>query len=252
MPPSNTPTQPTSNSNAPIGPSGTPGQPASSLPPTSGKPKWALIVALVVALIVVVGAAAYFLMKPNNQSSANNNNQSTNPSSTTTSLSTTNSPNQANGTVSFTHPASWKVAEETNQYGTEITTITTPLGNVVEMYRSDSVGGSCEDDANTYTLVKKITTQNAEYVFTEYQVPASWGTQALRLETSYDMKTATHRALAEGQSSTNVCGNLFGYSIAKDIQVNVKNSSGKEATYNDIKNDAELITMLQSFKVTDN
>jgi hypothetical protein len=259
MPPSNG-TQPT---NTPVSfePAGAPQQPSPlppSVPPTSSKSKWPLFVGITVLVLIAAAAAYFFLLKPDSQSSNNKNGSGTNSqtgaqeATKTTSLTTVDSPNQANGTVSFTHPASWQVTKETDQYGTENTIIKSPLGNAVKMYTRDSVGGSCEDDNDTYTLVKRITTKNSSYVFSEYQAPASWGSQVLRLESSYDKKATAHKALAEGKSNTGVCQNLAGYPIAKDINVTLKNSSGSEATYNDLKDDVEFIAMLQTFNVTDN
>ncbi len=256
MPPSNEPTQPDTTPTNLVAPTGTPEQPVQPSPP--GKPKWPLVMAIIVAIIIAASAVYFLVIKPDDQPPASNGSQSSQSESsdsselTVTSLTTTNSPNMENGTISFTHPDSWDVAKKTDQYGTEKTIITSSLGNTVEMYTVDSVGGTCEDDNDTYTLVKKITTQNAAYVFSEYQVPASWGVPALSLETNYDNKTAKHQALTEGQSNTNLCENLAGYPIAKDIKVVIKNSSGEVAIYDDIKDDTAFITMLQSFNVTDN
>jgi len=247
MPLGNEPTQPGDIPTNPIAPP--PEQPAPS------KSKWPLIVTVVVAVLIAAALGVYFLaMKPVEQSPSNSSQSSKNDkdTSTVTSITTTNSPNHENGTIAFTHPDSWDVTKETDQYGTEHTTIKSPLGNAVDMYLRDSVGGTCEDDNDTYIVVKKITTQSPAYIFSEYRVPASWGSQALRLERDYNQKTATHKALTDGQSNTNLCKNLFGYSIAKDINITIKNSSGMEASYDNIKDDTAFITMLQSFEVTDN
>ncbi len=270
MPPSNQPTQPTNGTpGAPnlVEPNGAPLQ-TPPMSPTPGKSKWPLIAALAAVVLIAAGVAVYFLvLQPNTQSSntpntstpntsnskENSSSGTSNAATTTTSLTTTDSPNDANGTISFTHPASWTVSTETDQNDTKKTIIKSPMGNTVEMYTRDSVGGSCDEDTLTYTLVKKITTKNPAYVFTEYQTPASSGLpQTLSLEPNYDKRSAAHRALTEGKSNVGVCQNLFFYPIAKDISVTLKNSSGKAATYSDLKNDTEFITMLQSFNVTDN
>ena len=258
MPPSDNLNQQTTPSSNPGGPSGTFGQPVTpQTPPMPGKPQWPLIVTVVVAVFVIAGIITYFVVAGSNTPSTDTKDTQSSSSSqkaesTVTSLTTTDSPNDQNGTVSFTHPSSWDVTKETDQYGTEKTIIKSPLGNTIEMYRSEGVGGSCDDDTDTYTLVKKLKTQNSSYVFTEYETPASWGDEALRLEANFDKKLAAHQALTEGKSNTGVCQNLFSYPIAKDIYITIKNASGDEARYSDIEDDAEFITALQSFDVTDN
>ncbi len=245
-------------SNAPLPTEESPEQPTQAgLPPATGMPqksKWPFIIVLIVVL-AAIGTAIYFFMikDDSDQSTAEQSNSQTNTTEevalTTSSLSN-NDENYGQGTISVTHPESWEVTTDKDQDGANQLVIKSAAGNVLRITEQiGGLGGTCEPDTYSYTLVKKLPTQSASYVFTEYTTTDPILQQRYLGIESLANASSTHKSLTDGASNTDVCTNIgLLYPIVNGMFVRIENADGDEVPYDTLKSDTDFITMLESFK----
>jgi len=237
-----------------------------SMPNTPKKSKLPLYVAIVVIVLLAGGAAAYMFMKKDTKQPATNNTANvqtktqqttkTNDESATTTTSFTNTDGKS--TVSVTHPKDWMVDNSPDQYGSKQLSVKSPRGNYIHFADNLGVGGRCDPDTYSYTLVKKVSTQDSRYVFSEY---TTTNPQQPRIKFSLEPiagAPAAVKALKDGESGTDVCSNLFYYPIVgakQDIFVKIDTSAKMDDTtavpYDTLKTDTDFIAMLQSLTVKD-
>lgn len=260
--------EPTSTTPTPSpAPTGTPALPAEqpqtqSTPSAPQKSKLLLVILLVIVLLVAGGSIFYYLSVKNSGTKTSNNATGTNSTATTSiteeeSAATTTSSftnPDSKTTISVTHPKSWQIITEPDKSGLKQITIKSAKGNYLHMFPNMGVGGYCEPDNDSYTLVKRIPTQNPMYVFSEYTTSVSrYPVVKLSLE-PLERASAAHRALKEGESATDICTNIGGYyPIIGDIFVKIDTSatvdSSTAVAYNELKADTDFIAMLQSLSV---
>ncbi len=167
--------------------------------------------------------------------------------------------------VTFDNPKGWAVYEsvadgDADPFVDTLVYVSPEL--FVHIDQISGVGGSCDENTDSYTLLKKLATKNSDLYFVEYKY-SDQTTSKLKLEnfnatsrTDYYTDQAAiaavnhHLGLKEGQSNTNDC--LIGaYSFATNsLYVTVSNktvgSLGSSVTWDDIKNNSDLVTFLQS------
>lgn len=221
------------------------------------KSKMPLLITLIVILLAAGGAAAYFFFikdsgnKPSKDTS-NTQTQTTEEKSITSSL-TNDDKDYGSGTISVTHPKDWKVETGKDINGANQLVVTSAAGNVLRItQQTGGVGGACDPDTYSYTLVKKITTKDPSRSFTEYNtISPDFPTGKLSIESFANAKSA-HKALTEGQKGTDVCSNIgMLYPIVDGMFVKIENASGEGIGYDKLKSDTEFISMLETFTVTD-
>lgn len=135
-----------------------------------------------------------------------------------------------------------------------------PSGKYLSVARIEGVGGVCEDvDQTEYTLTKKLATKDPNIYFTQYSSEAResyFGLEKLDPDsTGYGPTTwAKHLTLKEGESNTDIC-NYGWYPFAVGaIYVTIRSTpeGGEDSrlTWDQIKDDAEFVSALQSLSVS--
>jgi hypothetical protein len=256
-------------------------QPTDSLPettpvqPKSGKKK-KLIIGTVL-LLIAVGAAVYFMMKPedkqNDQTSQNNQSSDTAQQTDTEQTeevemktTTYTSGLEHKTTAAFIHPASWEVTtdedvpEGATSYSLKTMIIASPSGHYLHIYDRDGIGGNCDANSDAYTLYKEVATKTPNMYFKDFSVPSNvFQNHKFVVETEgrYS-ELAEHEALKEGESSSNTC-NIAGFSTIGGSGVFLQITSSKDLStshntrigWDDIKDDAEFVKMIQSMVAVD-
>ena len=161
-------------------------------------------------------------------------------------------------TVTLKHPSGWTVSNTTEDYDSSGTKavrayIKSDKGHYLHIRDNGGVGGDCEPNAETFTLVKRIATQSSNYYFAEYKYNANSSTRYLSLENHKDGQAWT--TLKEGQTGTDTCSNMPQYSFAGDLYVSIassdKSSLASSVSYTDLQQDTDFLTMLQSLTVSE-
>lgn len=242
--------------------------PSSPQPPQ--KSKKGLVIGLVTALLLVAVVVACFVLfttksddQPNEVSQdfskQTDNGGSAEQPELKTSIFTTGFLDKS--TVSIEHPADWTVKSGEEEY-TEDTTLNymvigSPAGHYLHIYDLDGVGGTCDDNTDSFTLVKRLPIKANGYTFDEYDVP-NLANSGGKLTLSYTGGDAAVAAMQEGDTLTNTC-NMPTYSSfsASSIFVSINNSDSRESIFETrvgweaIKDDAEFVKMLESIEYSD-
>lgn len=161
----------------------------------------------------------------------------------------------------LTHPSNWKVESrdgplDWNDPSTwPMLKITSDKGNSIKFEEGGGLGGMCEPDDKSYTLVYRLNTQNPNIKISEYSYDGSGGgiTDQLVIEEWGEYTKPAHKALAVGDSSTNTCNTYILPSLRGVIyDIESSNSSGENGTvsYKDIEDDLEFVQMLESLNIT--
>ena len=222
----------------------------------------------IVIVVAIVGAAGWYVFdkQKNNESDVDSSKTSqdtkseskskTADSTTTTVKSVLNS----GTTVAIKHPSSWTVSNTTVDFdnaGTKATRayVKSAKGNYLHIRDNGGVGGDCESNNDTFTLVKRFATQSSEYYFAEYKYnDSSASPRYLSLENHKNGENWT--TLKEGETGTDTCSNMPQYTFAGKLYVSITKSETaslvSSVSYDDlVKNDPEFIDMLKSMTVTE-
>lgn len=245
------------------------------------------LVLLALVVLVAIGGVGWYVFSKKATKNDSVTNTSTVPKTTSTVVpkTTSESTNQQNSTtktttvsahdkklsVSVTHPSNWKVKKTEPRYpGWSSLYIVSKKGHYLHLWEPDGLGGDCQSNNYTYTLVKKLPTATKGIYFTEYTVSnPQWGNVQLSLEvfdsSSWGSQVTAekkHNNLKEGETNTDTCTNTVGsYSwVVKEtangldtmyVTINKKpeKTLGSTVPYNELAKDKEFIQMLQSLKV---
>ena len=159
--------------------------------------------------------------------------------------------------ITFKIPTGWKVYESPLVPGVRYggMYMLSPTGKYIHLNRVDGVGGYCEPNADSYKLEKKLSTATPGLFFTQYSYAEQDGEPVLRLEpfTNDGSRPEKHLNLKEGETNTDTC-NLFTYSFALGLVyviISDKDVFGLNSNigWNDIKDDADFVKVLQSLTV---
>lgn len=226
-----------------------------------------LLIIVITGLISAVGWLVYDRQQNGGESSNISSAPKEDAESSTIGITKT-SITQGVTTVTVEHSSSWKVEDTTTEYGPEnpltlpSKEITSAKGNTLRLYTTPGVGGDCDNDEIPFTLVHKLATKTNEVYFTEYKMEdSSYPTTGFRIDNSIvDVGN-----VEAGYTNTGVCQNRIGNysSVSKggntgsenDVFIKIigkgitDDDFGQYTTYDEIKDDAEFIAMLQSLKV---
>ncbi len=243
------------------------------MPPTEPEKKRfprKLLILFLIADIIIVGAVIWWFVvrdsgQDTNQPAANNQSQSvTEPEDETEPeriVTTHVSGLEHRSTASFEHPKDWTVIEETDAifetYTIKSTTIVAPKGLRIKITDKDGIGGGCYPESQTYTLVKKLTTQTPGMSFKQFTVAGNSEDShpffVLDTDGTVASMSASY-ALKEGESITGECAvNTFPSVGRAGVFVDVMTGSTDRTvqTWDLIKDDAEFVRTLQSMKAED-
>lgn len=226
-----------------------------------------LLIVVIVGLIGAVGWLVYDRQQNGSESSNISSTPKEDAESSTNGITET-SIIQGVTTVTVEHPSTWKVEDTTTEYGPEnpltlpSKEITSSKGNTLRLYTTPGVGGDCPLDNDSFTLVQKLVTKTDGVYFTEYTIEDStYPTTGLKIDSS----NIDIDKVEIGYKGTGVCQSRIGfYSVVysgeeggseNEIFVEIVGAGkpddaiGRYTTYEEIKDDAEFIAMLQSLKV---
>ena len=211
---------------------------------------------VIIALVGFSGWLVYDRQKSNDtvnnteSPTAASNNDVTSDSLVTTTIKTSGTGNFA---VSVKHPAAWEVSNKTEDAGygdgsqRTIAYIKSDKGYYMHISDVSGIGGSCDPDSQKYTLVKRLTTGVADHYFSEYD------SDVLTLENL--SKKPEIKNMKEGDTRTNTCERAGYPFVNGSLYVTISSSSKRSLVgdlhYNDIKDDPDFITMLQSLTVSE-
>lgn len=219
----------------------------------------------VVVILALVGFSGWLVYDRQNKSKTSdstnkaegtttNNQKTTDSSLTTTTVKSLESGDKTSVTVK--HPTNWEVSnksEDIDGSGTIATRayIKSDKGNYLHISNTSGLGGDCEDDTLTYTLIKRISTQSSNYFFAEYTREGG-ATRYLSLENS--TSSPSWSKMKEGDTNTNQCG-MPQYTFAGGLYVAITKTATRSLSssvpYSELKEDPEFLTMLQSLKVSE-
>ena len=180
--------------------------------------------------------------------------------------------NDAENEQSTTEYASLQIPDDYKVYSRESTgypdwagvIVESPEGYFIQMSQIDGLGGDCGDNEDSYTLTKKLSTNNPNMSFTQYTAGDDYASQ-LDMEPFFAPSDGVyfrtngeqHDGLEEGESNTNTC-NLFNYpTVANSTLMQLYNdpfapfdSDDSSLTWEEIMDSPEFIAVLQSFDTT--
>lgn len=272
-------------------------QSSPGIPPKKSK-KGLVIVLIILLLITIAGASYYFLVasknntQPNQQANSKSTDQDQLNTETGELVKTTYQVSREENTdpmaISVEHPKSWKVEKSEDNIDTDgfVTAgdlrIISPKGNmllITDVSRG-GFGGDCSEDINI-TVIKKIKTKEANYIFSEYKSNSDLegGSTSLSLEKihipsseneQYGIRNEDvirYNNLKEGETYEGDCRVAIGYPHIGDLTTyvetglikveifdsnfdqNYANAENYYKTYDQIKDDTDFIAMLQSLEI---
>lgn len=214
-----------------------------------------LAVVVIVGLLGFSGWLVYDRQKGNDtDSNAESPAIASNNSETSDALVTTTIKTSGTGSfaVSVKHPSTWEVSNTSEDAGygdgsqRTIAYIKSDKGHYMNIRDVSGVGGSCDPDTQTYTLVKRFNTGVADHYFSEYD------SDVLTLE---DLSEKTNiKSMKEGDTRTNTCERAGYPFVNGSLYVTISSSASKSLVgdlhYSDIKDDPDFIAMMQSLAVS--
>lgn len=231
------------------------------------------ILAIVMVIVVtgLIGGVGYYVYKQQNSVTPESVTQQVTKDSPTAnsegayeSVNTTYSSKDGTVKITVTHPKKWEVTNTKDEYDreTQVIHIKSDKGNYLHLFEPGGLGGDCQSNNTSYTLVKKIPTQTEGLYFTEYMTESQqFKNSYLSLQTpaigsEYATNKEEHKNLKEGESNTDVC-NISGYSMLSSskssygyvsITKQPKVSLSSEVSYEELSGDPQFIEMLKSLK----
>jgi hypothetical protein len=210
-----------------------------------------VVVLLLVVVLGGIGAAGYVVYKKGKDKSAGSTNTSNSAStdqSSTSSGTKSYTAKMFDTTVSLDAPAGWEVqsgvdteAQETFSDAStiEYLIVTSPSGLSLSAKVNPGVGGICEPQNDTYTLVGSIKSGQDDLVFAELTVSDR---ENIEFSAIRNLKLSK-----PGESAKDTC-NLGYYGFYNDARIKIQ-KNGQKTTYKEVLSDSDFVKVLESVRI---